>query len=107
MIAGRVGLLGTLLKPVLTPKSNDRPYIIGITGMLASGKSSVCRRLETLGAYRLDADKLGHFAYVPKTKDHDEGPAYKGVIEHFGTGSSSTGFILFETPSRSTNPTIK
>ena len=82
--AGRVGLLGTLLKPILNPKTENRPYIIGITGMLASGKSSVCRRLEKLGAYRLDADKLGHLAYVPKTDSHEEGPAYKGVIEHFG-----------------------
>ena len=82
--AGRVGLLGTLLKPVLNPKTENRPYIIGITGMLASGKSSVCRRLEKLGAYRLDADKLGHLAYVPKTESHEEGPAYKGVIDHFG-----------------------
>ena len=44
----------------------------------------MCKRLEKLGAYRLDADKLGHLAYVPETKDHPEGPAYREVIAHFG-----------------------
>ena len=43
--SGRIRLLGTRLKPVL--KSWDRssgPYIIGLTGGSASGKSSVGRR---------------------------------------------------------------
>ena len=52
--------------------------------MLASGKSSVCKRLEKLGAYKVDADKLGHLAYAPETMDNKEGPAYKSVIQHFG-----------------------
>ena len=92
--AGRTSLLGQLLKPVNRPYDQAKPYIIGITGMLASGKSSVCKRLEGLGAYRLDADKLGHLAYVPKTPDHEEGPAYRQVIEHFGEDIvDDNGFI--------------
>ena len=92
--AGRTSLLGQLLKPVNRPYDPTKPYIIGITGMLASGKSSVCKRLEGLGAYRLDADKLGHLAYVPKTPDHEEGPAYRQVIEHFGEDIvDDNGFI--------------
>ena len=63
-----MGLLGTLLKPVLKLPEDNKPYVIGITGMLASGKSSVCKRLEKMGAYRLDADKLGHLAYVPQER---------------------------------------
>ena len=53
--------------------------------MLASGKSSVCKRLEKLGAYKVDADKMGHLAYAPKTESNDEGPAYKPVIDYFGS----------------------
>ena len=52
--------------------------------MLASGKSSVCKRLEKLGAYKVDADKMGHLAYAPKTTENKEGPAYIPVIEYFG-----------------------
>jgi len=37
------------------------PYIIGLTGSTASGKSSVCARLERLGAVTIDCDKLGKF----------------------------------------------
>ena len=45
-----------------------RPYIIGLTGGIASGKSSVCRRLEGQGASVVDCDKLGtaplHISYL-------------------------------------------
>ena len=37
------------------------PYIIGLTGSAASGKSSVCARLERLGAVIIDCDQLGKF----------------------------------------------
>ena len=39
------------------------PYIIGLTGSTASGKSSVCARLERLGAAIIDCDKLGKFLF--------------------------------------------
>ena len=35
------------------------PYVVGLTGSTASGKSSVCARLERLGAVIIDCDKLG------------------------------------------------
>ncbi|XP_038045182.1 bifunctional coenzyme A synthase-like [Patiria miniata] len=44
------------------------PYVIGLTGGIASRKSSVCRRLEGLGAAVIDCDKLGHKAYLPGTQ---------------------------------------
>ena len=37
----------------------ERPYIIGLTGGIASGKSAICKRLEGLGAVSVDCDKLG------------------------------------------------
>lgn len=82
----RFRLLGTLLKPVKAPMQDfipetlPRPYIIGLTGGIAAGKSSVCKRLENLGAIIIDCDKLGHLSYLPGTK------AYASIIEHFGDG---------------------
>lgn len=38
--------------------------IIGLTGGIASGKSTVAKTLESLGAYVIDADQLGHSAYA-------------------------------------------
>ena len=52
--------------------------IIGLTGGIASGKSTVAKTLGTLGAYSIDADKLGHSAYVKGTAAFDQ------VVEAFG-----------------------
>jgi len=45
----------------LQPRSNlpARPYLIGLTGGIASGKSSVGKRLEALGAGLISSDLLG------------------------------------------------
>ena len=45
--------------------------IIGLTGGIASGKSTVARALGARGAYVIDADKLGHSAYVKGTAAFD------------------------------------
>ena len=37
-----------------------RPVIIGLVGGVASGKSYIAELLESLGALRIDADRLGH-----------------------------------------------
>lgn len=52
--------------------------IIGITGSIASGKSSAARYLETRGAHRIDADRLGHRAYEPGTRAH------RAILDAFG-----------------------
>ena len=57
-----------------------KPYIIGLTGGIASGKSAVCQRLKGLGAAVISCDQLGHQAYTPGQK------AYKEIIENFGSG---------------------
>lgn len=71
--------LGRLLKPV---KVNEvkKPYIIGLTGGIASGKSAITKRLEKLGAKSINCDLLGHLAYEPGKK------AYHQIIEAFGQG---------------------
>ncbi|XP_036613318.1 bifunctional coenzyme A synthase isoform X2 [Trichosurus vulpecula] len=76
----RQRLLGTLLQP--PSKRPDLPsnvYVVGLTGLSGSGKSSVALLLQDLGAKVIDSDQLGHRAYAP------DGPAYQTVIEAFGT----------------------
>jgi len=38
---------------------------IGITGGIASGKSTVIHTMKMLGIKVLDADKIGHSCYLP------------------------------------------
>ena len=51
---------------------------IGLTGGIASGKSTAARVLETLGAHLIDADRLGHQVYAPG------GPGFGAVVDAFG-----------------------
>ncbi|MFA5276833.1 MAG: dephospho-CoA kinase, partial [Candidatus Omnitrophota bacterium] len=59
------------------PKQS-KPLIIGITGNLGSGKSTVARLFRNSGAELIDADKLAHEAISLS------GPCYKKVIAIFG-----------------------
>jgi dephospho-CoA kinase len=52
--------------------------IIGLTGGIASGKSTAAKTLGTWGAHIIDADKLGHRAYLKDTA------AFHAVIAAFG-----------------------
>ena len=52
--------------------------VIGLTGGIASGKSTAARHLASLGAHVIDADALGHRAYEPDTD------AYRAVLATFG-----------------------
>lgn len=54
--------------------------VIGVTGGIGSGKSTVSRTLVRLGAQMVDADKVGHQLYEPG------GPAYDEVVATFGWG---------------------
>lgn len=53
-------------------------YVIGLTGNIATGKSVVCKMLEHLGAYTIDADALSHSAIAKGA------PGYQKVIDIFG-----------------------
>jgi dephospho-CoA kinase len=55
------------------------PYIIGLTGNIACGKSTVLAMLQSLGAATLDADLLVHEMYEPGD------PVYYAVIDAFGS----------------------
>lgn len=52
--------------------------VVGLTGGLASGKSTAARHLARLGAQVIDADRLGHAAYAPGT------PAFRALRKAFG-----------------------
>ena len=52
--------------------------VIGLTGGIGSGKSTVVRRLAELGAVTIDADKLGHETYLPGTQ------GFAAVVDAFG-----------------------
>jgi dephospho-CoA kinase len=53
-------------------------YLIGLTGNLGSGKSTVRKMLEQLGARGIDADLLAHAALARGT------PAWRAVVDEFG-----------------------
>jgi len=52
--------------------------VIGLTGGIASGKSTVARLLAELGAAVIDADKMGHDAFRPDSE------AWRLVVREFG-----------------------
>jgi len=61
--------------------------IIGLTGGIGSGKSTVAAMLAELGAIVIDADKVGHEVYLPGTE------GFRRVVEAFGrdvVGSDGT-----------------
>ena len=60
------------------PKERIMPLVIGITGSIASGKSTACKYLVGGGAAYCDADKLVHRMYDPGK------PAFARIIEAFG-----------------------
>jgi dephospho-CoA kinase len=56
-----------------------KPYLIGLTGPIGSGKSLVRKMLEHLGALTIDADELAHQAYFP------DSPGFDPVVKRFGS----------------------
>lgn len=52
--------------------------VVGVTGGIGSGKSTAARILGELGAYVIDADKVGHDIYRPGSE------GWRRVVEAFG-----------------------
>ena len=67
----RIRLLGTKLKAPEIGNKPLKPYIIGLTGGIASGKSSVAEKLQKLGAALVNCDKIAHDLYLPGKKCFD------------------------------------
>jgi dephospho-CoA kinase len=52
--------------------------VIGLTGGMGSGKSTVSQTMAQLGAAVIDADKIGHEAYLPNTE------TWRALVKEFG-----------------------
>ena len=78
-------------------------YLIGLTGNIATGKSTVARMLEDLGATVIDADALVHELQRKGT------PVYDAIVATFGSGildrageidRKALGSIVFADPDK-------
>jgi len=58
--------------------NKTKPFIIGLTGSIGTGKSLVRKMLEHKGALTIDADRLAHGAYAAGTK------GFEGLVRIFG-----------------------
>ena len=59
--------------------------VIGLTGGIGTGKTEVSRMLADLGAEIVNADLLGHEAYMPQTE------TWRRIVETFGEGVLTEG----------------
>lgn len=55
-----------------------QPFVVGLTGSIGCGKSSVMQTLVSLGADGIDADQVSHDVTAP------DGPGYAAVVAEFG-----------------------
>jgi dephospho-CoA kinase len=63
----------------MAPVSTDTsPFLVGLTGGIASGKSAVAEMLEELGAHVIDLDVLARRVVEPGEA------AWQEIVEHFG-----------------------
>jgi len=76
-------------------------YVIGITGNIGTGKSTVLQMLERLGAYVVDADRLAHETMSKGSS------VWQAIVDEFGAGVLSPegeidrqklGGIVFDDP---------
>ena len=58
--------------------NDDRPFLIGLTGNIGTGKSTVARMLAELGAETIDADRVAHQVMQAG------GLAHATIVETFG-----------------------
>ncbi len=77
--------------------------VIGLTGGIAAGKSTISEALRERGAVVIDADKVGHEAYQPGTE------TWRALVGHFGKeivaadgqiDRRKLGAIVFADPAR-------
>ena len=68
-----------------TKQSESAPLIVGVTGGIASGKSTVARMLEESGADAVDFDVLARQVVEPGT------PALREIVALFGEGVLQRG----------------
>ena len=67
------------------PELQAGMFVIGLTGGIGTGKSQIASILEELGAAAINADLLGHEAYLPNTE------TWRTIVDTFGSGVLSSG----------------
>jgi dephospho-CoA kinase len=72
------------IEKLMALKEKGRPFLLGLTGGVASGKSLVSRMLEDLGTILIDFDILARRVVEPGK------PAWHDIVGYFGEG------VLFE-----------
>lgn len=77
-----------------------RPFLVGLTGGIATGKSTCRRFIEDLGAITLDADVLAHSVYEKGSTAHDRIVATFGeqILSGDCIDRRSLGRIVFKDP---------
>jgi dephospho-CoA kinase len=60
--------------------SVSRPFVIGVTGGIGCGKSTICREFAALGAPVVDTDEVAREVVAPGTS------GLAAVVAHFGEG---------------------
>jgi dephospho-CoA kinase len=68
-----------------TRSGKDKPFVIGLTGTIGTGKSLVLSMLRHLGVLALDADWLAQRSYRIGRA------GYEAILAHFGKGILATG----------------
>lgn len=63
----------------------SEPFVIGVTGGICSGKSTVCALLRSGGAKVIDADRIAHSLMAPGK------PAFVKLVKAFGRGILGRG----------------
>ncbi len=76
----RLGRRSTSAVSRARPRAAARPVVIGLTGNIGCGKSTVARMLGNLGAQIIDADLVAHQVMAPP------GPVFDAVVREFGFG---------------------
>ena len=61
-------------------QQRDKPFVVGLTGGIGSGKTTVSDLFAALGAEVIDADVISRSLLQPGTE------AFDAVVEHFGSG---------------------
>src|SRR5262245_18951058 len=77
--------------------------VVGLTGGIGSGKSAAAAMLGEMGAYVIDADRVGHDVYKPGTDGWNAGVAAfgKGIVAADGTiDRKRLGAIVLADPTR-------
>jgi dephospho-CoA kinase len=64
----------------MAKQRNNKKFVIGVTGIFGSGKSTVSNILKSYGLKIIDADKIAHKYLLPGTK------TYTKILGYFGRG---------------------